>query len=197
MRSGGATALLRTGKTLVEIATEVGVSKSLVHYWVTGDKNPGKDKRERLLELYGIPVTDWDVDASTPPKTPPRAIPAAPPPIRVESVAESVGGAFAMARELQQSAEGLLRTLREQGETDGDGHKPTPLERAKVMASLSTTIVALGKMTGDYDISRRLTKLPLWRRLETELAAALRGHPEAARAVAEVFERLDAAESGG
>lgn len=188
MRNAGAVALARTGKTQQQIADELDVSRALVHYWLSGDKKPGKGLRATLRELYGIAEGLWDVEPEATPAPAPTVAPVAP--RALAGVAEAVGGSLGMARELQGMAETQLRDLREDVEA-------TALERARVMASLATTIRTLAQVTGDFEISRRLTKLPLWRRLENELEGALRGHPDAARAVADVFDRLEALEGGG
>jgi len=196
-RSRGSVALSRVGKSAAQVAKELGCSRPLVTYWLQGEREPSVRFREMMAERYGLAVGLWDEPLllgateamSGPPKTRPAVIGALQRPISappVDGVAAIVaGGPFAMARELTLMAESQIRSLRE----DDDS---TPLERAKVMASLATTIRTLAGITGDYDLSKRLTKLPLWRRLETELGAVLRKWPDAAQAVAELFERLDA-----
>lgn len=44
--------------TQADIARELGVSPSLVSYWMAGTRKPGRDKIKQLSKLTGIPVED-------------------------------------------------------------------------------------------------------------------------------------------
>lgn len=177
-RNAGAIALARTGKSQTAIAELLGVSKVTVHHWCTGEKKPGQANRARLFELFGIPVSAWDESQS--PRTPPAT----------NIDADDVGGVFGMAKELEAMARQQLRELHAILEKPLDERTSTPLEVSRVMASLAPTLNQIAKLTGQHDLGRRMLQLPIWKRIEAELAEALRPYPEAAAAVAERFERL-------
>jgi hypothetical protein len=61
------------------------------------------------------------------------------------------------------------------------------------MASLSQTLVALAKVSGQMDLGARLFKLPIWKRVEKALERGLAGYPEAAASVARELRLLDEA----
>lgn len=52
--------MLQVNGSLGDIADACGVSKALVSGWRTGQKRPGPEPRERLLDVYGIPLDAWD-----------------------------------------------------------------------------------------------------------------------------------------
>lgn len=175
-RNQGAAMLARTGKTQTDIASEMNVSVVTAHDWFHSEKRPGAANRTRLRELYKVPEPSWDLPAET------KRVPVA---SAAGDDAKAIGGAFAMSRELEEMARIQIEQLRNDEES-------SPLERARVMASIASTLNVLAKVTGQYDLGRRMLSLPIWKRIEEELAIALRDHPKAARAVAERFEQLEA-----
>jgi transcriptional regulator with XRE-family HTH domain len=178
--------LLRSGSTFVEIGERVGVTKVAVHRWATGSRKPSTTMRPKLKEHYGIPEDAWDRADGGPGEA--AAKPPPMPPEKTQTRPEHLGGPFAMAAELERMARQQMVDLN--GDVDGVP-KSTQPERARVMAWIAATLNVLAKITGQYDLGRRLLQLPLWKRIEAELADALKGHPEAARAVAERFEALE------
>jgi len=186
-RSAGALALARTGKTQAQVAVEVGVSGVTAHHWSTGEKKPGPANRTRLRELYGIAEDSWDVQPVRASK--PRVISA---PTGGDAVA--AGGVFAMAREVEQMIQQQMAEARQELAKPRAEREGTPLELAKLTTSLVPALSHLAKLTGQYDLGRRMLQLPIWRRIEAEIGSALKEHPEAAAAVAERFRALEASE---
>jgi transcriptional regulator with XRE-family HTH domain len=67
--SAGAQQLGNRPELAREIATTVGVSRSLVAMWVTGKRDPKPEQREAIEAAYGIPAKAWD-DAAEPKPAP-------------------------------------------------------------------------------------------------------------------------------
>ena len=199
-RSDGAIALARTSKTHEEIAKLVGVSRVAVSHWVAGTKKPAMERRGKLLELFGIQVDAWERRDRTRASAFERALAAA---VTANvSVADTnadtsgaspdtvterptPNGVIAKAVELERMAHELMNKLH-------DDAIATPLEQAKVMASVASTLTHLAKLTGQYDLGRRLFRLPVWARVRRALADGLRGHPDAAKSVEEELRRVEA-----
>ena len=190
-RNEGAIQLARTGKTHADIAKALGVSRVAVSHWLAGTRKPLLPGRNRLLEVFGIATDAWDrhgVRGSPFKPSPsgthsagvasPVTLPGASVTSPVASVTEAIvpQGVIPKAVELERMAHDLMRKLH-------DDEIATPLEQAKVMASVSTTLTHLAKLTGEYDLGRRLLRLPLWMRIRKALAEALTNHPEAAKSV--------------
>lgn len=175
VRNVGGDSLRRTGKAQTEIARDAAVSRVTVHQWIAGNKRPGVPKRARLQELYGIPAKAWDEPYV------PRAA-ATPVPPTQESVAD--GGAFSMARSLQRQAQAQLDELEHADEWD-------PVRKVRVMQGLASTINVLAKITGQYELGRRMLTLPIWKQLEHEIFEALKAFPDASKSVADRLERFE------
>lgn len=188
-RSAGGYALARCGHSQVKIAEDVGVSKVTVHQWINGEKKPGKPKRDRIHELYGIAPESFDEPYRPAPKKPF----ASPPP--VDDDASAAGGAFAMARalerQIQQQFDALEGADNEQDEAGNVIIRWTPAEKAQVTQRLASSINVLAKITGQHELGRRLMQLPQWKALERVLFDALKGFPDAAKVVAEHLERFE------
>ena len=193
-RSEGAIALRRIGKTHEELARILGVSRVAVGNWAGGVRKPMPEHRQRIFERLGIPIEAWDRPAKIGGSPIDRAIAAArhaketegvtspvtsvtSPVTSVTSVTSRIpDGAIPKAVELERMAHGLMSKLLED-------QLATPMEQAKVMASVASTLTHLAKLTGEYDLSRRLFRLPLWHRVRKALAEGLKEHPEAAKSV--------------
>lgn len=191
-RNRGAQALARTGKTTTQIGVELGVSAQTVSRWTKGEKKPNAARRERCRELYGVLEVWWEEPVQTV-KRPKKAGAADPPPL-VPSVPDGdlptaavVGGSFGMAYELEQYAKTEIEKLRRDRES-------TPLERARVMQAIAGALNVLARITGEYDLGRKLTRTAVWRRIEHELRDGLKVCTcgKVAPAIAERFARLDA-----
>lgn len=170
-RTKGSALLVRSGKTQDEIAARIGVSRVAVSQWMNGATKPGPAKRGLLFAAFAIPESAWDADHSLDSATP-TELPRVP------------DGALAKAEHLEAMAQQLMTEMR----TDSEA---TPLERAKVMSSLASTLTAIAKLRGELDHGSKLFSLPLWKRIEAALERGLDGHPEAAAAVARELRKLD------
>lgn len=139
-----------------------------------------------------------------PPRFPPAPDPTLPPDRTLGEPASNddatrAGGVFAMARSLERQAQRQLEELSRDEEQsvsdDPDAPAPasrwSPAERAQCTQRLASTLNMLAKLTGQHDLHRRLLQLPVWQEHERELRAVLRNFPDAAKAVAEHFERLE------
>ncbi len=183
-RSSGSFLLAATGKTQVQIGVDVGVTKVTVHQWISGDKKPGPSKRPMLRDLYGIPEDSWEKPHK--PKAPAKGATTKAADEENDADITAAGGAFAMARSLQREAQNQLDELKNEGNTW------TAAERARVVQGLASTVNVLAKLTGQYELGRRMLELPIWKALEREMFLALKDFPDAAEAVAqrlETFER--------
>lgn len=168
------------------------MSRAAAGYWCTGAKKPGPAKREILREWLGIDPTWWDEypKASATSSSPAAQVAAESSPTTPPAAKTSIPvGSLAMAAELEKRAQRMMQNL----ENDP---LVTPLEEAKVMASIAGTLNLLAKLTGEYELGRRLFKLPIWQRIRAAHAAGLKGHPQAAAQLARELERLEA-EHGG
>ena len=187
-RNDGAIQLARSGKTHEEIAQAVGVTRVAVGHWIAGTRKPRKEARNRLLELFGVAVDAWDrlKSRGSPFKASGHDVVAGGVASAVTSGVTSVTslvaspvvpeGVIAKAVELERMAHDLMKKLH-------DDEIATPLEQAKVMASVSSTLTHLAKLTGQYDLGRRLFRLPVWARIRRALADGLADFPDAAKSV--------------
>ena len=174
----------RISVTQVQLAAALGVSQPTIAKWATGVTKPTTDKRKAIFALYGIEPAAWDIETpdQPPPKNPRETVP---PEIVAQVAACGAENVLAKARQLSTIAQTMLRDI----EADPEA---TMLEKARVCASIASTLNVLARLTGDYDSGRHFLKLPIWQRITTELREALRPYPEAAQAVAERFERIEA-----
>jgi transcriptional regulator with XRE-family HTH domain len=186
-RSRGAVLLARTGRTQAEIAEACGVSRALAGFWTAGTKRPGRDKRERLLVAFNIPPGAWDEPASAPVAARVTSAPHAPP-ASPSSAGWGGGEVLEQAAKLEAMAGKMLADL-------GADPSSSPLEKAKVLSSIASTLAVLAKITGD-DLERRFLTLPIWRRIERVLEETLRDYPAAAAQMSESLERLRAEVEG-
>jgi transcriptional regulator with XRE-family HTH domain len=178
MRSRGGFELVRTSKTLHEIAAAVGVSYVSVHRWQRGEKRPTADRRQRMFELYRIDPAAWDEPAPASRATstmPPPANGVAPEASPTTHVVASSSGPIGLAYELERRALEMIRSL--------DEGASTPLEKARVMNAIAQTLNLLAKLTGQFELGKKVMQLPAWKRIEHEIHMALSPYPEAAAAL--------------
>ncbi len=186
-RTVGGYALSRAGKDQSQIGRELGVSKVTVHHWINGGHRPAEAMRARICALYGIEPDAWDREhkAAPPPLAIVRPLPVAPP------ERDPDGGdddeAMQMARALQRQVRLQLDQL------ESEGGSWSAEKNASVMAKLSTSVNVLAKTTGQYELGRRILTLPIWKKIEAEIFAALKDYPEAAASVAERLEAFERA----
>ena len=185
MRSRAALMLARLGHTQARIGEAVGVSAVSVCHWANGARQPDAAHRAELEARYNIPAAAWDEPPVRNVTAVTAARVAASKPVDVPPSHPPIGdGVLAKAAELEGMARELMMSLR-------DDPLSTPLEKAKVMSSVAVTRTHLAKLTGQYEQGKRLLSLPIWKRVEAALEAGLRGHPDAARAVANELQLLD------
>ena len=190
-RSRGAALLARVGARQDDIAMQVGVSRVAVIHWLKGATKPTLRARASLHATYGIPITSWDEPIIMIDKVSGHASATELPAPRVaERAIATFGrvpdGVLAKAAALEQMAHELMTKLQnEEG--------ATPLEQAKVMASIATTLNLLAKLTGQFELGARLLTLPMWKEIERALERALANHPAAAADVATELGKLDKA----
>jgi hypothetical protein len=142
---------------------------------------PSPAKREVLAEHFPhIKPPHWDEFPSDKKKEPPSAAPkAAPPP--------PDGDVFANAAELKSMANELLSSVRSDS-------RSTPLEKAKVMASIGATLVQVVKLNAL--VGFHVMRNPVWTRIKKAIETALGPYPEAATALARELRKLDADPEG-
>lgn len=185
MRSKGSAGLARTGLSQQDIGARVAaktkktVSHVAVGKWLRGESKPDPDKRAALKKLFGIEPTSWDEAGETKSKPEPAHKKTG---RTVEPIPEGVAG---KAQWLEKRVHNLMSEL----ETDAES---TPLERARVMASLASTLNLIAKITGQMDLGARFFQLPMWKNVERAIEAALEKYPDAAAAVGNALIALDA-----
>jgi len=207
-RNEGARQLLRTGHTQAEIASTLGVDRSLVCRWQNGERLPTDTQRLALKRAFKIPASAWDEELVTGvrKKKPaskhrmPRAVERElarqeaereselederRPPAAVEITEASIRvRAELLARDIDRMREEIL-----------DDDSATPLERGKVIQSCIASLTYLGKITGHtLEINEsRILRLPAWQRIKEAIVEALKPWPEARRALADRLKELGA-----
>jgi transcriptional regulator with XRE-family HTH domain len=179
-------ALARVGSTQQEIATRVGVTHAAVNQWLSGQTRPSAQKRQTIAGIYGIAPDLWEHATSDPP-APERPAPAAErdhAPRERAPRERPADGVLGKAHRLEQMAHELMERV----QADPNA---TPLEQARVMASVAATLNLIAKITGQFELGARIMRLPMWRKIERAIADALQPFPEAAAAVAEAMRRLE------
>jgi transcriptional regulator with XRE-family HTH domain len=164
----GGDMLTRSADSHAEIAAKVGVDKSLVTRWVTGERKPTRAQVEKLDALYGIPPAAW---SEPPPPRAPRApsLPASTPEVEDNNA------------RLQRTIRNGLDELELDTETSG-------VKRAEALKKLVDAQVSLDKSTGENALT--MTKIvahPEFRRMIEDVTQALVPYPEALAAVVAVL----------
>ena len=155
------------------IATRLGVTQQAVQQWLAGTTRPSKVRRAELFAAYAIPVESWDETHEADAPASPVVPAASSGKVLDDSIPESVIGKAKLLEEM--ALEQIL-------ELKADP-TATPLEKAKVMASVAQTLSLLAKLTGQFDLGRRFFELPVWKRIRKALDAGLAAYPEAAASV--------------
>lgn len=148
-----------------EIATAVGVSRSLVAAWVVGNRLPAEAKRAELEAAYGVPAASWAQPAA---EREPQPIPA---PL---SPSERPGFAPAWPRPQLPAAAPALPSAAELPAVQG-----TVLDRARLLLSY---LAVPGRSAAEIAQAREIrAALTLEGRIAGELAARqrkLEDHPD-------------------
>ncbi len=169
-RSRGAVLLTETGRTTEEIGARVGVSDTLVSFWLTGKRKPTPARKKQLEAEFGIPVKAWD---QAPAKSKVVALVAA-------------NGHVPTTREF---AELLLRDSWAEIQASGG---LAPRERQAVREKAAAVVERVGKITGEHsNISeRKIMRTPAWQRVRSVIDRVLEGHPEIERQLGEELAKL-------
>ena len=166
--SDGALALRRCGKTQAEIARLLGVSKQTVSRWWNGEKLPAPEHRARLEALGLVKAEQWEQDGAGRRKALPR--PATPP---VEPV-----GKLDTRSKLEAQVRRLELLL---------GGELSATASVQVERALGQALAGIAKLDGTQITESVLVRHPAHQRVMAVIFAALEGHPEAARAVADAL----------
>lgn len=162
-RSQGALALARLGLSQEVIAEACSVSRVAVAHWQAGRKKPLPPKRSILNQHFGIPEASWDSEIGSTPEAKPEPKP----------IPEGVRG---KALALEAMAHELLAKANADAQTTG-------IEKARIMASIASTLRLLSRITGE-------SENPFVEQVTELIGTTLAPHPEAAAAVAVALERL-------
>lgn len=187
MRSRGSVAYRAVGGNTAAHAEHCGVSTSTVVAWRNGHRRPGtKQQRTLIRSIPGcehIEQAWWDQ-----------------PPPQVDFAASASPGAapsapleHATPEAVIAEADKLLDYARKlQAEAMSPGALEGVADRARVLATLSSVVVDLGRLTGvGIKLSmRQILASPDWNIIENAIVEALEQWPEAMRAVAAKFEEL-------
>lgn len=175
LRSEGQRMLLHVSGSLAAIAKAIGVkSPQTVLHWRNGRSIPSPELRAQMQVVLGIPIQAWtkrpggqeaEADAAS-------------------DVEESPPGTS-----LEECLE-LLNTIRK------DRHQPNllPGERSKLIDAEARILKLRSDLEQRAELSedRYVREHPAWLRIRNELSRVLVQYPEAARAVADALERLEA-----
>jgi transcriptional regulator with XRE-family HTH domain len=181
-RTAGARDLARLGKTQAAIALKIGVSRIAVQQWLSGTTRPNDEKRAKICDAFGIAAALWDA------------------PLQLRATAEQAivanGGAFKSTPDLlskSKELENMIYKLMDQIDADQAG---THQERSKSMASCTQTLAIIAKLTGQFDLGKRIFQLPQWKQIEKTFEHVLMNYPDAAAALAIELRKLEAQATG-
>jgi len=184
----GADLLRKSGATADAIGKAAGASETAAIYWRSGKNKPKLDARERLAEAYGVPVEAWDepsATASNPVAKHDTATQADEPPTLELVEADIPEGAAGKARLLDAEVRSLMARMRRD-------RSALPLEQAKVLSLLASTLEKLARLNGELELTNlRIVHLPFWRRICETAAHTLSPWPQAARAYVEMVRGLE------
>lgn len=162
-RSVGSAKFSAVAGTVKETADRLGVSSSIVAKWRAGDSRPGDAKRQAIArEWPEVSADSWLEPLEA------RVVPAAPAGPGLGSLAEAADATLALAaRTLKMASDAL----------DEAEHEPELAARTRVMRDLTSTLQALGKLTGEArELSdAQLVKMPAYRRMVEQIASCLCG----------------------
>jgi hypothetical protein len=190
-RSEGQRLLCEHATAAGVIARELGVIKQVVSNWRVGANIPSDTQRERLAELYAIPVASWE-------RVPRGALP----PVTEERTSRKQ---VRLEPEPDDNASGgepsvlddcltQLAWLRAQMKRDDI------LAREKLQLNDAFRKALRDKARYQLDAenseNRMVRNHPAWQRFRSRLLAILRRHPEAAREVADLITDLFGEEHG-
>ena len=172
-------AVERHGGTTV--ATAVGVTEGAIRFAARGSTSPKAAVREKLAELFGIPVEAWDRPALVTAPTPSPKVAN-----RGARGPDGAAGGVTHA-DPRANAEETLRVLRKLlAEAEADAIP----EIARAITQSSRLLAA---MTGQFELTTpMILRSHAWRGVKAAIVEALAPLPGALQAVATALEVLDA-----
>ena len=208
MRNQGSMALLRVGRSQTEISAALGVANSTTSRICAGAIRPSAELRKKIHDVFRIDPSLFDRELepergklAAAPGRPvaasrerPGAVSRRRPTDALEPPPEPAGDPFDAVSVLDKAAE-LRELVSDLLATVKRDPSATPIEKARVMQSTAATLNVLAKLTGEYELGRRIFKLPIWRKIEACFTATLRPYPEAASALAAALEKLEREET--
>jgi transcriptional regulator with XRE-family HTH domain len=187
-RTRGAVLLAGLGLTQDVIAARLDVSRTLVSYFMTGERLPTENQRVLLEKYYGIAVVGWTESGVRAPAMTAAEMNGGPCRTPDEAPTNGAGSSSQRARlaSLQKVIDVMYAELSRPEATTND-------ERAKVVARLANAELTIGKITGEHlEMSEdRVVRLPAFRRALDHILESLRPYPEAAAACLDALRELE------
>jgi transcriptional regulator with XRE-family HTH domain len=169
--------LLHVSGSLLAIAKAIGVkSPQTVLHWRNGRSIPSPEVRAQMQVTLGIPIQAWSTRPAGDRENEQQRCPST-----------------SSHRPASQSASSCCRS------SGATGTSPTscPGERTKLVDAEARILKLRAdlEMRAELSEDRYVREHPGWLRVRNEIARVLMAYPEAARAVADALERLDAMET--
>lgn len=164
--------------SLADLAQKLDVSRQSVHRWRTGEKVPGPAARAKMQAELRIPVHVWGQVAGGQPKP------------RSESSAKATSSARPTTlEEVHQQLEELDRVIGTEGMMTSD--------LTRVLAEKTRALGLRARLEKEQELleDRIIREHPGWVRRRAAILGALRGHPAAARAVAQALAAIEDGDS--
>lgn len=161
------------------LARKILVTRQTINSLASGRKKPGPERRKKIAKVLGIPAAAWDEDAALEQVLPEQ--PDAP----SSGTSAPTGDVEDLAAFVERSARETLQRVLHDPES-------TPVERARVLASVAATISNIARMTGQNEPGPKMFKHPIWKRIEEAIEVALEAHPEALKALRDELRRARA-----
>lgn len=181
--SEGQRMLREQTESLAELAAKLGVNKTTIHRWRSGEKAPGPSARAKLQAVLRIPTHTWGLASGVPdvPSDPPAG-----PARAAAAIAKEAGRATT-----EEELDGLLKKIRAIATT---GLLPTEIARiaeteAKVLAQRYRCEKERERAQEILE-DRMCFESPGFRRVTAALVAALKPYPEAMRAAVSALEAV-------
>jgi transcriptional regulator with XRE-family HTH domain len=184
-----ALARLAAKRSFSELATRVSTSEATIRHIATGRNRPSADVRDRLLEVFKLPLDGWRAPAEQArrPATLTEGAPSAPVPGHGPPHASAGRPEPASLLERYRALATVLEERLAAARADLD----TPArDVAAVGQALSRALQHIGKLTGEGEVSeRQVLQAPAFRRALEIIRDAAAPFPEASRAIARALEQ--------
>jgi len=177
-RTEGQRRLIAAPGSLAAVALAIGCSKAQAGYWRAGQKIPSPPSRAKLLAVYGIPPSAWDI-------APGAAIPLESDAEVEEIEADDADPGDTLAQ-TDAAIASVRRALHRSGLTDA--------ARSKKEDTHAKLLALKARLERDRELveDRVVRDHPAWLRIKNAICAALEPWPDAAQAVAEALRELEA-----